>query len=530
MAELYTKVDLKKVRKLRRFKIDYSRVRKLEYRDPQKRTPAFFDAHLLEFPTAPFQTKSVPRPQFPDDLRYLQEYSRRHFPRGKMLVLVNWELYPQIEDSISRYVMDLAYEGYYATVEQVSGGTPEELRDFIKAAQPIVGCLLVGKLPVAWYEIENDFGDSGYTNFPCDLYYMDLSGIWGEVDADGKFDSHSGDLRPEIWVGRLSTPTRDGNDAELLKDYFKRNHLFRTGQLGFAARGIAFVDDDWQDFDDCALDYAFPKSRVKAFTEPAVTNAENYKQNVDQLAGWFQLCAHSSPYVHAFKVPGVPDQFVHNTHLRDTNPPNAFFYNLFCCKNARFTEPEYMAGWYIFDKPGSGRCNGMAAIGSTKTGSMFFFENFYGPMARGKTVGEAYKAWWRALGIIHEDWKKSWFYGLTLLGDPTLQWWSGAVPRLSRPAAGKVFSDPPGPVTFSWHKWPAVKDVMYTIEIDSFGGLSPGKWAAEVEGQWLVRSGLQTTTYEQDVTGVERGRWRGRATLDSIDCPWSPWRYFEYRG
>jgi hypothetical protein len=525
----FTKIDPKQIRKLRRFKIDYTKVRNLDYRDPQERIPGAFDAHLLEFPTAPFQARSVSRPQFPDDLRYLQDYSRQHFPKGKVLVLVNWELYPQIEDSISRYVMDLAYEGYYAIVEQVSGGTPQELQDFIKAAQPTVGCLLVGKLPVAWYELDNDFGDSGYVDFPCDLYYMDLSGVWGESDANGKFDSHTGDVRPDIWVGRLTTTTEGGNAAELLNDYFKRNHRFRTGRLGFAGQGIAFVDDDWQDFDDCALDYVFPKKYVKTFTQPATTNAENYKQNVDQLAGWVQLCAHSSPYVHAFKVPGAPDQFVRNSYLRDKNPPNAFFYNLFCCSNARFTEPDYMAGWYIFDKPERGRCNGMAAIGSTKSGSMLFFENLYGPMGRGKAVGEAYKAWWRALGVVHENWKRSWFYGLTLLGDPTLQWWSGAVPLLSRPGKGKVFREPLGQVTFRWHKWTTVKDVMYTIEIDSFGAFSPGKWAADVGRQWLVRSGLRTTTYEHDLTGVERGRWRVRATMDSLDYPWSPWRCFEYR-
>jgi hypothetical protein len=38
-----------------------------------------------------------------------------------------------------------------------------------------------------------------------------------------------------------------------------------------------------------------------------------------------------------------------------TNPPEAYFYNLFACSNARFTETDYMAGWYMFNKPGSSK-------------------------------------------------------------------------------------------------------------------------------------------------------------------------------
>ena len=46
-------------------------------------------------------------------------------------VIVESGLYPGIATSIATYLVDLANEGYNASVHQVTGGTEEELRDFI---------------------------------------------------------------------------------------------------------------------------------------------------------------------------------------------------------------------------------------------------------------------------------------------------------------------------------------------------------------------------------------------------------------
>jgi hypothetical protein len=96
--------------------------------------------------------------------------------------------------------------------------------------------------------------------------------------------------------------------------------------------------------------------------------------------------------------------------------PVAHFYNLFACSNARYVETDYMAGWYIFLQD-----YGLGAIGSTKTGSMLSFEDFYRPFGQGRTIGVAFQQWFvdRASGGF-EDWAISWFYGMTLHGDPTL--------------------------------------------------------------------------------------------------------------
>jgi hypothetical protein len=524
MPVIYSKPNLTKIERLHPFKIDYSRVANLEYTDKNQQLPQTFAEYVKVVPPAGIVTEEQPRPLFPADLNYLQTYNPIQFPKGKMLVLVNYDLYPAISRSLNQYIMDVGYEGYYATAYRVRNGTAQELHNFIKNNAPITGALLVGDLTAAWFEMADDF--HGAAEFPCDLYYMDLNGTWNDPDNDGKFSEHPTGVEPEIWIGRLWTPSGNGNDAALLNDYFSRNHQFRKGQFGYSMSGLAYVDDDWVGFNDCALDMVLPAANIETIVNPATTDVDRYKAEINQQRAWAQVCAHSSPGGHSFKIPGG-SEWVPNTYLRDINPPNAYFYNLFACSNALFTQAEYMAGWYIFDKPNGPVCNGLAAIGSTKSGSMLLFENFYGPMGAGKTIGEAYVDWWRALGNTHDLGKRQWYYGLVLLGDPTLNWWSGVVPQMRNPMNCDTFDHFPRLTIFNWDAI-GLPGVSYHIEIDAFGAKTAGKWAAGTGQTFFVSGAMAANMYENLFVGAQRGRWRVRAKIGNQLCPWSDWWYFAY--
>jgi hypothetical protein len=166
-------INIDKVRQLRPFKIDYSQVRKLEYIDKNNLKPQTFKEFRKVVPLKKLKITEMARPTFARELRYLKGFSMTWYLIKKVLVLVNQDLYPSIQPAISQYVADLAYEGYWAEVHTINGGTPAELRDFIKSKNPL-GAVLVGSLPTAWFEMADDF--YGPAEFPCDLYYMDLTG------------------------------------------------------------------------------------------------------------------------------------------------------------------------------------------------------------------------------------------------------------------------------------------------------------------------------------------------------------------
>ena len=241
----------------------------------------------------PSAATEKPRPTYPADEAYRNTRSTLHYPKGTMLVLVDATIYDAVAASINQYVLDVGREGYWATIHTIQGGSPAEVRTYIKNRNP-VGALLVGAIAAPWYEIHGDHADQ----FPCDLYYMDTNGTWTDPDGNGKFDDHTGDLNPEIWIGRLYTPTQNGNDAALINDYFTRNHKFRLGQLGHARSALAYVDDDWTGFDDCAFDSMFPASAHHQVHRPG----DDGRRSVQSRG---QQAALLGATVRAFVAPGT---------------------------------------------------------------------------------------------------------------------------------------------------------------------------------------------------------------------------------
>ncbi|HUX06758.1 MAG TPA: C25 family cysteine peptidase [Acidobacteriota bacterium] len=499
----------------------YEQVRNLEFRADKEVElevfPQYVKAHRAPRERR-FTARTVRRPGYTADEGYRNRRSRLHYPKGRMLVLVDKAVYNDVAGSIAQYVLDVGRDGYWATIHVVDGGKPAHYRNYIKSKNP-VGVFLVGAIPAPWYEIGSD-------QFPCDLYYMDLNGTWNDPDSDGKFEGHIGNLDPEIWVGRLYTPTKNGNDAKLITDYFKRNHKFRLGHLGHSISAMAYVDDDWQGFGDCALDLTYPASQITTYTTPTQTDADLYKSEVNSLRSFVQLCAHSHVHAHALRV-GTTNEYINYLFFKDTNPPNAHFYNLFCCGPGRFTTQDYLAGWYIFDKAGGGTNLGLTAIASAKSGSMLMFEDFYRPLGRGKTIGESFVDWWRARGPSHEAWERYWFYGLALLGDPTMTWWKGLVPTLEQPQENDVFDFYPRKMEFRWDPV-NISGVKYTLEIDAFHAVNAGKWAEETGQSFFVKHNLTGNTFDHYFVGAQRGRWRVRANVGGKLCSWSPWSYFRF--
>ncbi len=375
---------------------------------------------------------------------------------SKICVLVNSDLFPSIETSIDQYVTDLVAEGYTVEVHTISGGTPQELRTFLQSlyALGMEGCLFVGDLPIAWYEVSCSWDPPQDEEFPCDLYYMDLDGNFYDNDENGKFDYHDGNQNPEIYVGRLTASPlifNGATEANLTNNYFRKNHLYRTGELITNNRALAFIDDDWMyDGDNInnGLEYIYCQSIL--INDSATTNSTVYENELMADYEYIHVAVHSNYAGHFFSAPGGGG----TTYYYEicTIDPTAIFYNLFACSNSRYVDPNYMGGWYIFTDS-----YGLAATGATKTGSMLNFDIFYYPMGNGATIGEAFYIWFDEMANWgFDNYSICWFYGNTLLGDPTLK------PRDRRPVELIAMELPY-----------CLKGILYSIYLDADGGGAP---------------------------------------------------------
>jgi len=330
-----------------------------------------------------------------------------------VLVVVADYVAAALSVELTQYQTDLTAEGWNVEVQNMSGGTASDLKNLILGTSGIDGAVFVGFLPAAWYE--EDYWAA--EEFPCELYFMDTDGIWTDTDSDGFFDSHTGDVAPEIWLGRIDAHAADfGSELLMLSQYFQKNHLYRTGSLTPPPGALAFNDDDWSSNTDCGLNSIYGSSGVTVVNSETQTTAENYLLRLGEGYEFVHLMAHSCPWGHTFKVPSGMSGTVMAPEIAQVNPNTAFL-QLFSCSNARWTETGCLGNWYLF-----GTDMGLLISGAAKTGSMLDFEYFYNPVGSGSTFGAAFRDWWayEAQGGFSST-ERAWFYGNALLGDPTLK-------------------------------------------------------------------------------------------------------------
>ena len=135
----------------------------------------------------------------------------------------------------------------------------------------------------------------------------------------------------------------------------------------------------------------------------------------DDTYEFIQLACHSWSYGHHFTDGG----YAYSNDIRNA-PPRALFYNLFACGALRFTDYNCLGNAYILNT----NTPSLTVIGSTKSGSMLNFRDFYEPIGNGYSIGEAFRMWFEDRYPYSDDPsgynEVSWYYGMTILGDPTL--------------------------------------------------------------------------------------------------------------
>ena len=382
--------------------------------DPTKSNPMTFEEYIS---AKPYSNIVIER-----------EYRiEKNDSAGKVAIIINSALADMdaISESFNQYIDDL-YEGdFTVVVYEVSGGFPSELKGILQDEwdETFKGAILIGELPVPWFEMEEDFGkDSGvqkdWVQFPCDLYYMDLDGTWSDENSNGVFDAHTGSWQPEIYIGNLFAYNLSWNEAQIIKNYLERNHRYRWRELEKVGAGLSYCDDDWTSWAvewaeaaEAAFDNIINISNINT------TNAGDYKSRLPNAYDLVQTFVHSWPQGHSFKIiNGTNWDYMYSSELNQVHP-NSLFYNLFACSNSRYVESDYMGGCYLFAS-----ADGLGVLGSTKTGSMLYFQDFYNPLSNGQTFGDAFKQWFSLHGQEPGSvtWSMSWFYGMTYLGDPTL--------------------------------------------------------------------------------------------------------------
>ncbi len=376
--------------------------RPIPYYDPLGRKPTTYAEFAAEQTDAPFESRCVARVEGSD--------------ARLVLVFVNSYLYEGIQAELSTYLADLVADGFSAKLITAYGGRAQNLRQVLQAHRDssLVGTVMVGDLPVAWWE----WSSSG-EDFPLDLFFTDLDGTFSDADADGMYDGHSGSRAPDIWLGRIyaSRLTYDGEER-LVRAFFQRNHLYRTGGLAVPRRGLVYNEVTWYPNNHGMANLY---SDITMFNDANTTVAYHYKNQLGLGYEFVHLISHSSPWVHTFflagDVPGGGSVFGFELPAL---APKASFYFLNACMCGRYTEQDNLGNWYLFAKPWS-----QAVVASAELMyGVSDISSIYSALGHDSCFGDAFLKWHKT--------NYSSFYGTGILGDPTVAMNRDA-PRAARP-------------------------------------------------------------------------------------------------
>ena len=350
---------------------------------------------------------------------------------NKILVVVNSSIYNQLSNKIERYAYDINYlYGCEVIMEIVTGGDHTNIKNLIITNQTnLDGVVFIGDIAAAWFEIVNDYygyitnpNGEGYAVWPCDLYYMDINGTWSDTDGNDIYDTHTGSVQPEIFVGRISTANMGTllSEKELLERYLDKDHKFWMGNTTVNKKfGLSYTDKDWASFNYFKTDIQYLYGNTN-FDQVKYGDAEFGKTDyLNRLTNdryeFIQLACHTSSPLQLSMTGGE----IFSNEIFN-NGTQAIGYNLFCCSGCNWTafslKPNriFLGGAHIYNAGSSS----LVVVGSTKTGSMLQFNYFYTPLGQGKTIGEAFKQWWIYGAVYASNFIVSWHYGMTIIGDP----------------------------------------------------------------------------------------------------------------
>lgn len=346
--------------------------------------------------------------------------------RGSDVLIVMEEFMSDSLDSelVNQWLTDIENEGNTVSAVEITYADPVEIREWFQDlyADGLKGVIMVGDIPAPW-SCTVDAMTKANETFPSDYFYMDLDGVWednwigyptqGVPGQDGIYDGWSGNLYPEIYTARILTSViLLGNEYELIENYLERLHEWRlNGDPD--PHALCYVDDDWAGWGNSYRNAMMNLyDNVELVNQVDSTNGTDYRENrLPAGYTWISPFVHSGPTIHQWS----PGPSTTSGHIWTDQPPSRF-YNLFACSNARFTTNWCMGCVYVF-----GTEIGLAAVGSTKSGAMLQFPQFYIPLGDGASFGEAYQDWWTYIisgGFTPSE--QYWHLGMILLGDPTI--------------------------------------------------------------------------------------------------------------
>lgn len=363
-------------------------------------------------------------------------------------VIINSELYPQVKNSIDRYLDDLKNEGhevFFSEWDYNAHPDVEELKTLLQnyhQNQNLQGAVLIGKIPYAQGNIQTVSSEG-----PIETYLMDLNNAHFIKNAFGKIKTATRNLHLDIWVSRIWAP-KDGilfsgmSEADLLQKYFEKNHLYRTCSSPVLDYKIRFEANDdmfnkyakgseylnsWINFYQYLSESGYPQEYLKFVRE--------------NPAQYLYLVSHSESNYHTFTFSGKEVRLGSKDIIAKAHIQQPFLL-LDACSACKFSDSRSLGNAYLFDVKSKALVIGGLTVPGNALYSHFissngniFGNNFINAVNNKEFIIVSATKWMAekfvTSNMVDDLFKKAaeqleevlynLSIGLTLLGDPTLK-------------------------------------------------------------------------------------------------------------
>ncbi len=345
---------------------------------------------------------------------------------NKVILLVEQNVADALKSELDTYSADIQREyGFRTTIRRVlPSDTVAVLKNYVVGEYQkngLAGVLIVGNVPTGnFYDPTIDpssvFNSQG--DIKSDSIYRDiLDACTYHADTNAYSYENANCTLSSIpteayWIGRITPNSSTQSSITLLKDYFNRNHSYRTGTFSYQKKVLVYVPLPEADsatinrLKDFSLFNAYSSNQVNIVDQTSKTSDQTYLSELKKVHGYelVYFNGHGAPKFHEKDINSGP---VGTEGERDPaslriSGASAFLEFFGSCSVGRFTTPDYMAGKYLFSDSLVAIAPSVPVFAATQAPQALSYL-----LVSGKPVFEALKM--LPLG------------GSNLLGDPTLR-------------------------------------------------------------------------------------------------------------
>jgi len=312
---------------------------------------------------------------------------------NRIAIVVNKYLSEKIKDSLNTYMQDLVNEGYKPVLKPWSleeQPNPHELKEYLKElyheSEGLQGAVLIGDLPIVILAS----GDFSIGSYPSDHYFMDVDGGDWDKGSNGYRHWHFWKEAHEvlkIWISRILVPEswgRQSDKANLIREYFRKNHEFRTGKRLYNERNWVYINTEWinylkkHELDNDAFISWNEKTNFFIYDLPRAVFLQLVTENVHELGSW-------DIHGETSKIWVSPNNVVTSKDLRPLGIRTPFLIPQSCWVG-NYTADDYFAGALLF----SDKSEVQAVIAATVPIVTWRMDLFSYAFANGNNFGESY--------------------------------------------------------------------------------------------------------------------------------------------